>query len=279
MTVLRATEDDLYKLVGHCQKKVPNFTVHDGKRDSYLMNLIDGIVYPFNKLFMDNYVTTLIGSVFFPKGMIKRRPINAIEITGHEFIHADDAKRLTFPLFALLYLSTIPLFVMSLVAYGIFGCWAALLPLGWAAVYSTAVAISFKLRKVTGFPLLVLSILTAVGLSIWLDGWGALWLVGALVFLLPLPAPGRYWAEHRGYGASITFEIALYGRTEIDRKIKKFTGSDYYWMMPISVWVAAKLKSYETKARKGNVTDPAFLHVLEFIKDLKDRYEGETDGS
>ena len=277
MTVLRATEDDFNRFVKHCQKKVPGFEVHDGKRDSYLMNLVDGIVWPFNGMFMDNYITTIIGSVFFPKGIIKRSPISAIKITGHEFIHAHDGKRLTFPIFAALYLSFISLFVVSLVAYGIFGSWPALLPLGWAALHVGAVAISFKLRKLTGFPLLALSLLMAVALSFELDGLGALWLVGSLVFLAPIPAPGRYWAEHRGYGGSITFELALHGRTSIDGKVKKFTGPDYYWMMPIAAWVAAKLKSYETRARKGDVSDPAFLHVLEFIKDLKTRYEGETD--
>ena len=270
----RATTEDFNRFVTHCQKKVPGFTVHDGKRDSYLMNLIDGIVYPFNKNFMSDYITTIIGSVFFPKGFIKRQPLKAIEVAGHEFIHAYDVKRVTPPIFIATYLSFVSVFLLAMVVYGIFGCWAAFLPFGWAVIHMAAVAISFKTRKVTGFPLLALSLLAAVALSAWLDGWGALWLASSLVFLAPIPAPGRYWAEHRGYGGSIAFELALYGRTDIGRKVRQFTGPNYYWMWPFTSWVAAKLEIYKTRANKGDGYDPAFAHVLHFIRDL---IQGETN--
>ena len=115
--MIKVTPADVARLVLHCRKRVPGFTVHDGKRDSYVMNLADGVVYPFNPGFLDNYITTLAGGVFFPKGLIERHPLHALEIVGHEFVHADDAKRLTFPVFAAVYLSFITVFLLSLVTY------------------------------------------------------------------------------------------------------------------------------------------------------------------
>ena len=271
---MKVTKEDFNAFVDHARKRVPGFTVYDGKKSSYLMNLIDGVVYPFNRSFMTGYITTLAGSVYFPKGRIERDPRGALEIAGHEFVHAYDAKRLTFPLFAAMYLSFITIFLLSFLVYGIFGSWWALLPLGWALVHATAVAVSFSLRRITGFPLLLASLIAAAGMSVWSDGLGSIWLLASLVFLAPIPAPGRYWAEHRGYGGSITFEIALYGRAQVHEKVHQFTGPNYYFMMPFVAIVAKKLKSYETKALQGNVDDPAFLHVLEFIEDLKARQEG-----
>lgn len=269
--MVKVTPGDVARLVIHCRKMVPGFKIHDGKRDSYAMNLADGIVYPFNPGFLDDYITTLAGAVFFPKNSIQRRPLHALEVTGHEFVHAYDAKRLTFPLFAAMYLSFISVFLVCLVAYGAFGSLFAFIPFGWAAVHAGAVKASFKLRRITGFPLLAASLMAAVGLSFWDDGWGAAWLLASMVFLLPLPAIGRTWAELRGYGASITFELEIFGRAQLSHKVGQFTGPAYYWMWPFAAWVARKLKSYETKAIAGDVDDPAYLHVLGFIKDLKTR--------
>lgn len=263
------TSDDLNDFVLHCQEVVPEFLIYDGKRSNYLMNVVDGIVYPFNSGFMDKYTTTIAGSVFFPEGVIKRYPLHALEVIGHEFVHAYDAKRLSFPLFASLYLSFISFFLVALVLYGSLGSPYALLPLGWAAVHAGAVKFSTGLRRFTGFPLLVASLITGVGLSFWDHGWGVLWLLGSMVLLAPLPAFGRTWAELRGYGASITLELELFGETDIAEKVKQFTGSAYYWMMPFPRWVAKKLKSYETKALRGDVTDPAISHILGFVKFLK----------
>ena len=269
--MIKVTPKDVARLVLHCRKLVPGFKVHDGKRDSYVMNLADGIVYPFNPGFLDNYITTLMGDVFFPKGSIEKHPLHALEVTGHEFIHAYDAKRLTFPVFAAMYLSFISVFFACLVAYGVFGSLFALVPFGWAAVHAGAVKASFKIRRITGFPLLALSLVAAAGLSFWDDGWGALWLLSSMVLLAPLPAIGRTWAELRGYGASITFELEIFGRARVDSKVAQFTGPAYYWMWPFPGWVARKLKSYETSALEEDVEDKAFLHVLGFIKDLKQR--------
>jgi hypothetical protein len=269
--MIKVTPADLERFIVHCRKKVPGFVVHDGKRDSYLMNLIDGIVWPFNPGFLDDFITTIAGAVFFPKGSMKRHPLHALEVMGHEFIHADDAKRLTFPLFAGLYMSFISVFLVALITYGIIGSVFAFLPFGWAAVHALAVKASFKLRRITGFPLLAVSLVAAVWLSFIDDGWGAMWILGSTVFLAPLPAAGRMWAELRGYGASITFELEIFGRASLEDKVWQFVGPSYYWMWPFAGWVARKLKSYETKALEEAVDDPALLHVLGFIKDLKQR--------
>jgi len=200
---------------------------------------------------------------------MKRSPLHALEVMGHEFIHADDAQRLTFPVFAALYMSFISVFLVALITYGILGSVFAFLPFGWAAVHMLAVATSFKLRRITGFPLLAVSLVAAVWLSFIDHGGGAWWLLGSTLFLAPLPAFGRAWAEMRGYGASITLELEIFGRASIASKVGQFTGPAYYWMWPFAGWVARKLKSYETRAMNGNVDNPTLLHVLSFIKDLK----------
>lgn len=266
---MRITNADFAQFMAHARKLVPGFTVHDGKQDSYLMNLIDGLVWPFNPKFLERYITTIISHVWFPKGQIQRNPKGALEVAGHELVHAYDAQRLTFPVFGAWYLSAIFLVIPALIAAGLFLSWAAFLPFVALGIHAGVTAATFKLRRVTGFPLLLVSLLGAVGLTAWWEGWQALWLAGILVLLAPLPAPGRTWAELRGYGMSIFLELKLLGRADVDRKVRQFTGPAYYWMMPFSAWVLSKLKTYESKARAGTLDDPVFLHVQEFFKQLE----------
>lgn len=264
------TKSEFESFMAHARKLVPSFTVHDGKSHSYLMNVIDGIVYPFNKRFMKGFITTVFSDVYFPDGQIVANPTGAFEVAGHELVHAYDAKRLTFPLFAALYLSAISLFIVALVAIGLFVSWAAFLPFAALGVHGACTAITFKYRKITGFPLLILSLLAAIGLVTLFKGWAALWLVSAAILLAPLPAPGRAWAELRGYGMSIVLELRLFGRASIDSKVRQFTGPNYFWMMPFAAVIRRRLEKYEADARTGKLDDPVFLHVLEFLNKLTD---------
>jgi hypothetical protein len=253
----------------HARKLVPSFTVHDGKEDSYLMNLIDGIIFPFNPRFLQRYITTVISHVWFPKGQIKNNPRGALEVAGHELVHAYDAKRLTFPIFGAWYLFPLVMVFPALILIGLFVSWLAFLPFVAMAAHLGVTAATFKLRRITGFPLLVLSLLGTIGLMAWQEGWSALWLASTAVLLAPLPAPGRKWAELRGYGMSIFLELKLLGRTSIDRKVRQFTGPAYYFMWPFAAYIRRRLEKYEADARAGRLKDPVFVHVQEFFDRLE----------
>ena len=265
------TSGDLQDFIRHCQKKAPGFDLVDGKTDSYIMNLIDGIIWPFNPEFMKRYITTLFGKVFFPDKMMLRDPEGAIEVGMHEFTHSYDEMRLTAPLYVIMYLSFLVLSIPILLAFGFMVSWVGFLPFAALLIHVSAVAISFKLRRITGFPLLILSILATIGLSIYMVGYESLWLIGVVVSLAPIPAPGRYWAELRGYGMSIHWAVWVGDRVRIERKVAQFTGPPYYFMWPFKKSVEKKLRKYEERARAGIVKDPAFLHMREFIGGLKAR--------
>ena len=96
---MNITKADFELFMAYSRKLVPGFTVHDGKRDSYLMNFIDGLIYPFNPGFMDKYITTIGGDVYYPKGRIGMDPRSALETAGHELQHAYDVMKMTFPVF------------------------------------------------------------------------------------------------------------------------------------------------------------------------------------
>ena len=270
---MRITNADFTQFLAHARKLVPRFDVHDGKEDSYLMNLIDGIVWPFNPHFMTRYITTVISAVYFPKGQIKRDPRGALEVAGHELVHAYDAQRLTFPVFGAWYLSAISLFVLAMCAVGVLISPVAFLPFAAVAVHAGVTALTFKLRKVTGFPLLAASLVGAVLLMAQSDGLSALWLAAASLLLAPWPAPGRTWAELRGYGMSIFLELKLFGKADdIKRKVQQFTGPAYYWMCPFAAWVLARLNQYEFDFETGvEHSDPVFVHVREFFDQLENK--------
>ena len=64
------------------------------------------------------------------------------------------------------------------------------------------------------------------------------WFLLFLVCLLPLPSPGRAWAELRGYRMSMAVRYWLTGdKIDIDFIVQQFTGRNYYWMLPAKKWV------------------------------------------
>lgn len=271
---IRVSTDDVVRFVEHCKRKAPNFELRDGKTDSYLMNVIDGYVWPFNPKFMTRYITTIGGKVYFPDGMMQKDPRGTIEVGSHEFIHAYDVFRLTAPLFALLYLAPQLLALFSMSAYGALVSWIGVFPFAAIVVHLLSTALTFKIRKFTGFPLLVLSVVFSVVLSILLVGLDSLWMVAAVLPMAPIPSPGRTWAELRGYGMSIHFEVAFGQRTKIASKVSQFTTALYYFMCPFADYIREKLQRHEARARAGDVTDPAYIHILEFINELRLKQEG-----
>jgi hypothetical protein len=80
--------------------------------------------------------------------------------------------------------------------------------------------------------------LLAIGavLAAVLNPWWLLWLL-ALLFLLPLPAVGRAIWEMRATSSSMALNLWKYGEQTISEKrmsglVARFTGPDYYFMLP-----------------------------------------------
>ena len=64
-------------------------------------------------------------------------------------------------------------------------------------------------------------------------------------------------------------------RTNILSKLRQFTTALYYFMWPFAESVREKLQRHEERARAEDVTDPAYLHVLEFINELRLKQGGD----
>ena len=62
--------------------------------------------------------------------------------------------------------------------------------------------------------------------------WNSWWLL-ALLFLLPLPSPGRAWLEYRAYKITIALHWYMTGEVISEFWVRNhFTGPNYYWMFP-----------------------------------------------
>lgn len=107
-----------------------------------------------------------------------------------------------------------------------------------------------------GFIYLFPQILALLGflslLAIWFSNtW--LWCLLFFIFLLPIPSPGRFWAEARGYAMNIVYDRLwsnpLYNEkplnfdivSEMQVLVPYFTGPYYYFMWPFKKSVRAKL--------------------------------------
>jgi len=128
------------------------------------------------------------------------------------------------------------------------------------------VKITKHLKWVTGFPLLAASIIGACVSEYHLNGGSnLLWLGLAIVPLLPIPAPGRAWAELRGYGMSIYAERWMFGQSFLKSKVKQFTGFAYFLMWPFRGYVEKKLKRYQSDAEQGILRDEVYSHCWEWL--------------
>jgi hypothetical protein len=66
-----------------------------------------------------------------------------------------------------------------------------------------------------------------------LGGFFNPWWLVTLLFVLPIPSPGRAWLEFRGYRMTIAVRWWLTGQeTNTVWVEQQFTGSGYYWMFP-----------------------------------------------
>lgn len=117
--------------------------------------------------------------------------------------------------------------------------------------------------------LAVLSLLST--LAIWFSMWHLLWLL-CLLFLAPIPAPGRVWVEKRGYLMSLVCYCWLYDTTlasnQLSFMLQQFTGPAYYFMRPygetkLRLWLLDNMKRISETPSLGS---DLYVKVFSFIE-------------
>ena len=117
------------------------------------------------------------------------------------------------------------------------------------------------------FPqILVLGALLSL-LAIWFSSaW--LWALVCLVFILPWPAPGRYYLERRGYEMSLACESWVSGNPSNPLQAwatAQFTGPSYYWMWPFKKQVARNFAQHMIRVSKQEFPSKFYDNVVEFL--------------
>jgi hypothetical protein len=123
-------------------------------------------------------------------------------------------------------------------------------------------------RIIYYFPqLLALLSLLSIG-AFWDLNW--LWWLCALVFLAPLPSPGRKWAEMRGYQMSLAANIWRGYEVKpetLDWIIGCFTGPGYYYMWPFKNKVEQQLQDCIRDINSEVVlNDSVFYDIHQIVK-------------
>ena len=94
-----------------------------------------------------------------------------------------------------------------------------------------------------------------------------LWFLLFLLFLLPVPSPGRAWAEVRGYRMTIAaYYWLVAGKYNLDHVVGHFVGPNYYWMWPFKKYVR-NLFEKEYENIQNDILTP---ELREFKKVLTD---------
>ena len=81
------------------------------------------------------------------------------------------------------------------------------------------------------------------------------WFLLFFLFLLPVPSPGRAWAEFRGYRMTIAVYYWLSGQ-KVDLKwiVDQFVSSNYYFMWPFRSYLMKKFQKEFEKIKKDKLT-------------------------
>lgn len=93
------------------------------------------------------------------------------------------------------------------------------------------------------------------------------WFLLCLLFLAPIPSPGRAWAEIRGYRMTVAVYYWLSaGKYNLDYVIEHFIGPNYYWMWPFKKYIRRRLE-LEYQRIKNNDLDPELLEIKKVLTD------------
>ena len=81
------------------------------------------------------------------------------------------------------------------------------------------------------------------------------WFLLFFLFLLPIPSPGRAWAEFRGYRMTVAVHYWMTGRKVDLRWItEQFVSSNYYFMWPFRGWLIKKFQKEFEKIKKDDLS-------------------------
>lgn len=106
------------------------------KNESGFMKVLSKILF-FNKNFMTTYASTIGSTVYFPsRSWVAANPTAAAIILAHELVHVADARKLTAPVFALVYLAPqlFSLFALFAVVHSLWWLLCLLFLLPWPAL-------------------------------------------------------------------------------------------------------------------------------------------------
>lgn len=115
-------------------------------------------------------------------------------------------------------------------------------------------------------------ILAALALLSFLAFWNIWFLLclGFLLFLVPLPSPGRRDIELNGYEMSMSvnyWRTGVIAESEIDWYATQFSGPAYYFMWPWHAAIVNELKMRAIRVRTGeNLQKPIFRSIHDLIK-------------
>lgn len=93
------------------------------------------------------------------------------------------------------------------------------------------------------------------------------WFLFSLIFLAPIPSPGRAWLEYRGYRTSMAVHYWITGEDYgVEWITSQFTGSNYYWMFPFPTFLLSRLKKDYEKITQNDLNSE--LKELKSILEL-----------
>jgi hypothetical protein len=234
------------------RKEVPEFKT-GAKDSSWVMKLCGFLARPFNDSFMTRFTTTWGTTVYFPtKEGYEKDSQKSIRILAHEFVHLYDHKKHWW--FQLSYIFPQVLALIPMVVFGVLAWPWSWLVLGPLVAYLLACVIALGSRVVA----LIFLALALVGFCVggWaLVGWKLLILLGALLFVIPWPAPWRTKWELRGYSMNVAFAVwwGYWTPAIRDQIALNFTGPNYFFMCWSSSKIRAALDQAAEKAQAGEI--------------------------
>lgn len=97
----------LIEFMAETRKEFPDFKIQSKAESAFMLliaKLLLVVTFGTQKTFMTSYITTIDTTVYVPEGWDAWNEQRRLSILRHERVHMRQAKRLTFPVFALLYL-------------------------------------------------------------------------------------------------------------------------------------------------------------------------------
>jgi hypothetical protein len=233
-----------YNFLDILTQSLPGFSLKF-KNESTLMKVIGCLMF-FNRAFMTGFITTIGKTVYWPtrEKLESRSETSTIEVLAHEYQHAKDVDKRPV-LFNFGYL-----FPQVLAAPGVL------------MVLAAPVWVTLMLLNVISW------------------SWYLLPFLLTLLFLLPLPAPGRMHYELKGYIMSLfsySKFLQEHGYSDERRKeilLKRavrmnshFTGPNYYFMWPFGVEKQLRQAVEDIMSEEILQKDPIYSEVAKAIKD------------